>query len=145
MLQIYAIIGDSNVRKSCVARSLTGAIGKICPNWDVAYHTGTVDTYVSIDSPQESKMLPVAFADAIAKAGVGCAIVTLRYDKMGSRPNAEAYLKEFASRGWRIAEPAILGGRLALPGYPHSILVPNSNSVAGNEIAARLRGHWPIL
>jgi hypothetical protein len=45
MANVLAVIGDSHTHKTSTIRALTG-VGRVTPNWNVAYTHGSASTYV---------------------------------------------------------------------------------------------------
>lgn len=142
MLEVWAVIGAGNTRKSSTMRALTGAFGrKSC--WELARPAGdgkieVVKAFVDTTSPQERKefLSPKAFVqvirDAIREHGVTHALVCLR-PTSGRQSNASSdhYLEAFKKQNWH--EGGII------------YHTKKDTEIPANELAERLRLRWKFV
>lgn len=134
MVDVWAIIGGPDARKSSTIHALTGVKRKEM-KWMIRYTSGSKETSVFPRSLQEAKVLPADIVAEVGNAGVDCVIVALRDHRY---PGALRYLNEFQQAGWNIAGHAVLAlGAQApsLPGFGGGILIPNSGHTPANAIA----------
>lgn len=156
MPDIYAILGDSNTRKSSTVRALTGAPMQY-DTWTVARTppTGNIDVYIEIKALQESDIQPQDFVNKIAdldkfliKQGhhtVNHILIPLRISAFNNFPDGIDYLKHFAgTTGWNIQPIVVLGVATlptALAGFPSLRPV----TMPANGIASQIRPLWNWL
>ena len=145
MVHLWAVIGDSNMRKTSSIRALTG-VGRTQPNWEISYLAdGKQETYVHPAGLQEVDISPQEFIDSLNDVGVDKVIVALRHDPARGHGGAIEYLEEFTAAGWVVAGNAVLGRDEAFPNFGKKIALPNAATTPANEIANRLRRKWGIL
>lgn len=159
MPNVYAILGDSNTRKSSTVRALTG-VPMQYDAWSVATTspTGNIDVYVQIQALQEAKINAQDFVKKIAnidqyriKLGfrpVNDMLIPLRITAVNGFLDGTVYLQHFALAGWNIRQIVVLGTAalpIALPAGVPAHLISGSASMPANEIASRIRGLWNWL
>lgn len=149
-IELWAVIGDNNMRKTSTVRALTG-VYRLQEQWEVDYGSGPVLTFVEPSALQERILKPPLktfagisryYISKIQKARVSKAILALRY-RHRTKADADRYLTAFQNAGWRIKGHAVLGAQPLL-GFPGGIPIPNSTRLASNEIAALCRSAWGI-
>jgi hypothetical protein len=160
MPNVYAILGESNTRKSSTVRALTGA-GQLQEAWRVAMTLppSNIEVYVQIRSLQEGNgITPMAFTDRITElnkwraahplkfAPVTNILIPLRISAFNNCPDGTDYLNHFASVGWNIIRPIVVLGAAALPtAFPAHHPVPGSATMPANGIASQIRPLWNWL
>ncbi len=153
MKTAWILIGESNTRKSSVARLLTG-IGRIETQVDLADAQGCRFRVRSlVSAAQEARLQPAALLEEVngtthwdGKFGsIRNAVVLLRYDVDNNCPDGEAYVTAFLNDGWQIACIVSLGevARDWVRGSGlRSIEIPDSPCLASNEVANIIRKAW---
>ena len=162
MPNVYAILGESNTRKSSTLRALTGVPMKY-DTWSVATSpTVNIDVYIKIRALQEAGINAPDFVKKIAdldkflvKQGhhtVNNILIPLRISAFNNCPDGTDYLKRFArTPGWNIHPIVALLGAAALPtvSLPAGVLarqIPSySTTMPANLIASHIRGWWNWL
>ena len=160
MPNVYAILGESNTRKSSTVRALTG-VPMQYDAWSVATTspTGNIDVYVQIQALQEAKINAQDFVKKIAnvdqyriKLGfrpIDDILVPLRISAVHGFPDGTDYLQHFALAGWNIRQIVVLGTTTLLSplpaGAPTPNSIPHSTTIPVNQIASLIRGWWNWL
>ena len=164
MPNVYAILGDSNTRKSSTVRALTGAPMQY-DAWSVATSpAGNIDVYVQIQALQEAKINAPDFVKKIADVDqyritrgfspISDILIPLRILGVNGFPDGTDYLQHFAQMptpGWNIHQIVVLLGAAALPivSLPAGVLarqIPSySTTMPANLIASHIRGWWNWL
>lgn len=146
MPNVYAILGDSNVRKSYTIRALTGAA--MYGPLDIATTHGTMSVFVQISALQEDHQLPSAFITQITTQGYQNILVPLWISSSGTTfPSGYDYLRDFIAAGWNIQEVVVLGAISPPlpPGSPVPNSIPASTTTPSNGNASQIRGWWGWL
>jgi hypothetical protein len=146
-MDIYVLFGDGNRRKSSTVRALTGA-SSATPRakkvvWDIAYGSATHPTYVLTGALQESQTSVPAAIRNLQRANVNRAMFPLRYQAMGSYPDAQTYIDAFRRLRWKVHVATLQPG-LSLAGHASLVTRPNAATLATNFTAAALRRAWGI-
>jgi hypothetical protein len=143
MVEVYAILGDANARKSSTVRALTGAAQRALRT--VATNAGNIDIFVQISSLQESTISPADFIQEITNLGCRYVLVTLWIQSRQIFPSGQDYLQKFTAAGWTIQQLVVLGAPQLPPlpsGTPTPNLLPQSEETPANQIASRIRTWW---
>ena len=151
MPTVYAILGDSNSRKSSTVRALTGA--SQYGHWSLTTLAGNLpDFYVQVSSLQEKGISPQDFIAKITAIGRQNILVTLwisqRITPTATYPAGTDYLRAFAGAGWIIQQIVVLGTTPLPPlhaGAPTPNLIQRSATMPANQIASLIRGWWNWL
>lgn len=170
MVEVYAVVGESESRKSAVIRCLTGVYGQT-RNWAVAWATNPggptvpqkmvcsvpdgkkittpTTTYVQIRAPQEARISVKDMANAVSSCGDEYLVIALRKRPAKGYPSAEDYLQHFASLNWTL-HPYIELGAIHKSAPPiracsQAAHYPNSKATPANLLANSVRSHWPII
>jgi hypothetical protein len=160
MPNVYAILGDSNTRKSSTVRALTGAPMQHNP-WSVATTppTGNIEVYVQIKALQEDNINEEQFVGKIAEVDqyhnklglrpVHNILIPLRISAVNGFHDGTVYLQYFAQAGWNIHQIVVLGTTTLLSPLPAGAPAPNqipySTTMPANQIASYIRGWWGWL
>jgi hypothetical protein len=161
MPNVYAILGESDTRKSSTVRALTG-VPMQYDAWSVATPTsptGSIDVYVQIKALQEAEISAQDFVEKIdnvdqyrIKHGhrpVGDILIPLRISTVNGFPDGTVYLQHFALAGWNIKQIVVLGAAalpIALPvGVPAHLISYPTAIPPTNQIASYIRGWWNWL
>lgn len=144
--RIYLVIGNKNVGKSSIIRSLTGI--RVSGQTELRFRNDINETfYVQMTSLQEESRQTVQ--EAISKiSGSGCSfhLIALRYSATDENyPNAEAYITAFINAGFTISGVAYLGGE-AIPINFNNNLIQLSppHTQAINKNASDIRNRWEM-
>lgn len=145
MPTVYAILGDSNTRKSSTIRALTGTWKKKLTL--VATGAGSINVYVLVSSLQEAGIDPQHFIATMNAGTYQNILVPLWVSNRGTLPAGTEYLRQFAATlGWTIQQVVVLGTAHTLhplhAGTPAPNLIPQATTMATNEIASHIRGWW---
>lgn len=147
MVTVYAILGDSNTRKSSTVRALTGVAQR--KEVRVATVAGDIDVFVNIKSLQEANISPQQFIREVAAGEYTNVLVPLLVSEMNIHPQEADYIQAFLNAGWTIQQLVVLGAlSLATPlpaGIPRPNFVSDSTSIPVNRIASRVRSWWGWL
>jgi hypothetical protein len=166
MPNVYAILGDSNTRKSSTVRALTG-VSQWQSDWEVArtLPTGNIDVYVQIKALQEDNINEQEFVRKIAehdqvliKLGrppVSDILIPLRISAVNGFHDGAVYLQHFARAGWNIMPIVFVLGAAALPtaSLPAGVRAHRISYLTrmpptmppANKIASDIRGLWSWL
>ncbi len=160
MPNVYAILGDSNTRKSSTVRALTGVM-KQDNAWKVAMPspTGNIDVYVQIKALQEEGVNAQELVDKVVSVNrfraehgqhpVNDILIPLRISAVNGFADGTVYLQHFALAGWNIHQIVVLGTTTLLSPLPAGAPAPNqipySASMPANQIASLIRGWWSWL
>ena len=162
MPNVYAILGDSNTRKSSTVRALTGVFQGHSA-WNVATTTHPpLDVHVEVSSLQESNISPQGFVDIIDAVNqnrvslnlphVANILVPIWISAGNNLPAGINYLQHFAQMptpGWNISQIVVLGATAlpiaSLPAGVPAHLISGSASMPVNLIASQIRGMWGWL
>jgi hypothetical protein len=158
MPNVYAILGESDARKSSTVRALTG-VPQQYDAWSVATSlTGNIDVYVEIRALQESNIQPQDFVSKIAnvhqyrinrgESPINNILIPLRILAFNGCPDGTDYLQHFASAGWNVSQIVVLGNTpltITLPTAVPAHLITGSASMPANAIASNIRGWWNWL
>src|SRR5262245_50581674 len=110
-VNVYAVIGGGDTRKSSSVRALTGVGQRKAVA--VATVTGAMQTFVQISALQESEISPGDFVHDMNSGGHQNILVTLRdapLHKGGAHyPSGSDYIQEFIRAGWNIHQVVVLG------------------------------------
>lgn len=150
MVDVRAVIGNSNTLKTSTIRALTG-VGRREAGWWVAFQAGPspIKTYVHPQGLQERGVSPQQFINAVRREGVKQVIVALRYNRARGQPDALSYLKAFRRANWNVVAHAVLGRSAIIPGYT-GLVIPNASDgnvaqLPSNEVARQVRADWGML
>ncbi len=161
MPNVYAILGESNARKSSTVRALTGVF-QWQSAWSVATTTHTpLDIHIEVSSLQESNISPQGFVDKIDAVNrnraslnppypdVANILVPIWISAGNNLPPGINYLQHFAQQpGWNISQIVVLGAAALPPALPVGVpahLISGSVSMPANAIASQIRGFWNWL
>jgi hypothetical protein len=159
MPDVYAILGESNTRKSSTVRALTGVPSEHYA-WTVATPTsptGSINVYVQIMALQESGIDPEDFIKKIIRIdkeqirggypSVNKIFIPLRISAFNKCPEGAVYLQDFKKAGWNIQPIVVLGAAALPPALPRvpTHPIPGSASMPANEIASEIRPLWNWL
>lgn len=173
MVEVYAVIGESESRKSALIRCLTGVYG-LSENWGVAWrqvlggnlnpqtavssvpvdasgkkYTTLHTTYVQLRAPQEAGISEQAVLSNVAKSGDKFLVIALRNRGANGCPDADTYLQHFMQNGWNV-HPYVQLGTIH-PKAPKisaatcAVHIPSSRMTPANSIADSVRTVWPIV
>lgn len=147
MMDLYILVGDSNVRKTSTVRALTGAqFAKSLENrrnWLVDFDGVTHWTFVLTGALQESKISIEVAIDEIEKAKVKKAIFPLRDIGIGLYPEANKYVLSFLSKRWKV-HIAAMQPHIGVQRFTSWKDVHGAASWPTNYTASELRAAWGI-
>lgn len=145
MVEIYALLGGHNVRKSSTVRALSGVYNRGL--WQIATHDHHDKFFVETRALQEAETSAAAFIAEVTELAPERVLVPLRVDAFRRHPRGAEYLSEFQRAGWQIAGIGLLGPTGApwaggLLGFPAPLFFPGSRTTPANAIAAQFRAAW---
>jgi|GEM_PF-2923502 len=173
MVEVYAVVGESESRKSAVIRCLTGVYG-LSANWAVAWRqmpAGKIDqqtavcrvpvgakgkkltlpqaTYVQLRAPQEAGISVQRMLNNVVRSGDEYLVIALRNRSANGCPDADSYLQYFKKNGWNVHPYVQLGVIHAkapkISSTTSAVHIANSRTIPANLIADHVRNVWPIV
>lgn len=144
--RIYLVIGDQNVGKSSIIRSLTGI--RVSGQTTLRFLNNIDELfYVQMTSLQEESRQTVQEAtDTISASECSFHLIALRYSPAGQNyPNAEAYITAFINADFIISGVAYLGEEAIPINFNNNLIqlcFPYAQTI--NKNASDIRNTWEM-